>query len=58
MYRGFRFFRIVQIMKNSHGSDNLCLSGLELYGTAFGIDWNSNSISSSSKNMSNNINNI
>ena len=23
-YPGFRFFRIVQIMKNSHGSDNLC----------------------------------
>ena len=38
-YKGFRFFRIVQIMKNSNGSDNLCLSGFELYGKAFGSNW-------------------
>lgn len=30
--KGFRFFRIVQIDKNSSGSDNLALSGIELYG--------------------------
>jgi hypothetical protein len=29
---GFRYFRIVQIGKNSSGSDNLALSGIELYG--------------------------
>jgi len=29
-------------MKNSHGSDNLCLSGLELYGKAFGEYWSFN----------------
>eukprot|EP00831_Metopus_contortus_P057240 TRINITY_DN4970_c0_g1_i5.p1 TRINITY_DN4970_c0_g1~~TRINITY_DN4970_c0_g1_i5.p1 ORF type:complete len:500 (-),score=106.36 TRINITY_DN4970_c0_g1_i5:189-1688(-) len=29
--QGFRYFRIVQIGKNSSGSDNLSLSGLELY---------------------------
>lgn len=29
---GFRYFRIVQVGKNSSGSDNLTLSGLELYG--------------------------
>jgi hypothetical protein len=26
-------------MKNSDGSDNLCLAGLELYGIAYGNDW-------------------
>eukprot|EP00347_Sterkiella_histriomuscorum_P013958 403362705 len=30
---GFRYFRIVQVGKNSSGSDNLTLSGFELYGT-------------------------
>lgn len=29
---GFRYFRIVQVGKNSSGSDNLTLSGIELYG--------------------------
>jgi len=29
---GFRYFRIVQIGKNSSGSDNLSLSGIEIYG--------------------------
>lgn len=29
---GYRYFRIVQIGKNSSGSDNLALSGIELYG--------------------------
>ena len=29
---GFRYFRIVQVGKNSSGSDNLTLSGLEIYG--------------------------
>ncbi len=29
---GYRFFRILQIGKNSSGSDNLSLSGIEIYG--------------------------
>lgn len=29
---GFRYFRVVQVGKNSSGSDNLTLSGLEVYG--------------------------
>jgi E3 ubiquitin-protein ligase HECTD1 len=29
---GFRYFRVVQVGKNSSGSDNLTLSGLEIYG--------------------------
>ena len=29
---GFRYFRLVQVGKNSSGSDNLTLSGLEIYG--------------------------
>ena len=36
---GFRFFRIVQIMKNSDGEYNICLSGLEMYGKAYGKNW-------------------
>lgn len=31
-YEGFRYFRIMQITKNSSGSDNLALAGFELYG--------------------------
>jgi hypothetical protein len=31
-YDGFRFYRIIQVGKNSSGSDNLALSGFELYG--------------------------
>ena len=31
-FDGFRYFRIIQVGKNSSGSDNLALSGLELYG--------------------------
>lgn len=29
---GFRYFRIVQVGKNSSGSDNLTNSGFEIYG--------------------------
>ncbi len=29
---GYRYFRIIQIGKNSSGSDNLSLSGIEIYG--------------------------
>jgi hypothetical protein len=29
---GFRYFRVVQVGKNSSGSDNLTLSGFEIYG--------------------------
>jgi len=36
---GFRYFRIVQVGRNSSGSDNLTLSGLELYGTVTGGTW-------------------
>lgn len=35
----FRYFRIVQISKNSSGSDNLGLSGFELYGCAKAGRW-------------------
>ena len=31
-FDGFRYFRIFQIGKNSSGSDNLALSGIEMYG--------------------------
>lgn len=37
--KGFRSFRITQIMKNSDGEYNLCLSGFEIYGTGFGGKW-------------------
>ena len=37
--KGFRLFRITQVMKNSDGEFNLCLSGLELYGSGFGNKW-------------------
>lgn len=37
-FKGFRYFRIKQISQNSHGTDNLALSGFELYGTGYG-DW-------------------
>jgi hypothetical protein len=37
--QGFRFFRLVQISKNSTGSDNLALSGFELYGVGQGTNW-------------------
>jgi len=38
-FKGFRYFKIVQISKNSSGSFNLGLSGFELYGQAFGENW-------------------
>ena len=36
---GFRFFRIIQVGKNSSGGDNLTLSGFELYGKVTGGRW-------------------
>lgn len=38
-YEGFRYFRILQTTKNSSGSDNLALSGFELYGTVTRGRW-------------------
>lgn len=38
-FKGFRFFRIKQISKNSSGADNLALSGFEIYGIAKGHNW-------------------
>jgi len=38
-YDGYRFFRIVQVGKNSSGSDNLALSGFELYGKVNNGRW-------------------
>ena len=38
-FDGFRFFRIKQISSNSSGSDNLSLSGFEVYGNAYGSNW-------------------
>ena len=38
--QGFRYFRVVQVGKNSSGSDNLTLSGFELYGrVAHNASW-------------------
>ena len=37
---GFRYFRIIQIDKNSSGGYNLALSGFELYGEPIGKNWN------------------
>jgi E3 ubiquitin-protein ligase HECTD1 len=31
-FDGYRFFRVIQVGKNSSGSDNLALSGFEIYG--------------------------
>jgi hypothetical protein len=36
---GFRYFRILQVDKNSSGSDNLALSGFELYGKVTSGRW-------------------
>jgi hypothetical protein len=38
-YSGFRYFRILQTSKNSSGSDNLALSGFELYGSVTKGRW-------------------
>jgi hypothetical protein len=38
-FEGFRFFRILQVGKNSSGTDNLALSGMELYGKVVGGRW-------------------
>ena len=38
-FDGFRYFRIMQTAKNSSGSDNLALSGFELYGTVTRGRW-------------------
>ena len=36
---GYRFFRIVQVGKNTNSTDNLALSGFELYGRISGSPW-------------------
>ena len=36
---GYRYFRVVQIDKNSSGSYNLALSNIEIYGKAIGGNW-------------------
>jgi len=38
-FDGFRYFRIIQVGKNSSGSDNLALSGMELYGRVICGRW-------------------
>lgn len=38
-FDGFRYFRIVQVGRNSSGSDNLALSGFELYGKVCAGRW-------------------
>eukprot|EP00347_Sterkiella_histriomuscorum_P004984 403358342 len=38
-FEGFRFFRIIQVGKNSSGSDNLALSGFEVYGKVVKGRW-------------------
>lgn len=36
---GYRFFRIVQVGKNTDETNHLALSGFELYGSVFGGPW-------------------
>ena len=36
---GYRFFRVVQVGRNTSGTDNLALSGIELYGQVQGGPW-------------------
>jgi len=36
---GYRLFRIVQVDKNTSGTDHLALSGFELYGRISGSPW-------------------
>ena len=38
-FKGFRYFRLRQVGKNSSSSFNLAISGFELYGSAYGV-WN------------------
>lgn len=38
-FGGFRYFRMIQVGKNSSGSDNLALSGFELYGRVIKGRW-------------------
>lgn len=38
-FDGFRYFRIIQVGVNSSGSNNLALSGLELYGRVISGRW-------------------
>lgn len=38
-FGGFRYLRIVQVGKNSSGSDNLALSGFEVYGKVCAGRW-------------------
>jgi len=38
-FDGFRYFRVIQVGKNSSGSDNLGLSGFELYGRVISGRW-------------------
>jgi hypothetical protein len=38
-FDGYRYFRIIQVGKNSSGSDNLALSGFELYGRVIKGRW-------------------
>lgn len=38
-FNGFRYFRVIQVGKNSSGSDNLALSGFELYGRILSGRW-------------------
>jgi hypothetical protein len=38
-FDGYRFFRVIQVGKNSSGSDNLALSGFEIYGKVTAGRW-------------------
>lgn len=38
-FDGFRYFRVIQVGKNSSGSDNLALSGIEIYGRVIAGRW-------------------
>ena len=36
-FKGFRYFRLRQVGKNSSNSFNLAISGFEVYGSAYGV---------------------
>jgi len=38
-FEGFRYFRVIQVGKNSAHSDNLALSGFECYGRVIAGRW-------------------
>jgi len=38
-FEGFRYYRVIQVGKNSSASDNMALSGFEIYGRIITGRW-------------------